>query len=162
MRIIKVIAIDQASVNSAYSIWEDSKLIRYGLIKADKKIKSHVRLRQMSVQIADLVENEKPDLVVFEDCQLQAGNAATFQVLCQLQGMIMTELYDIDTVFNIVRPSVWKSYLGVAKGKRDEQKAKTLLKIEELYGVDLGGNDDIADSIGIGHYAVNKLVEVVL
>lgn len=155
---IKVIAFDQASVNTAYSVWQDSELIRYGMVTADKKIKSHLRLRQMSVKIADVIKQEQPDYVVFEDCQLQAGNAATFQVLCQLQGMIMALLYDVGVNFDVVRPSVWKSFIGVAKGKRDEQKAKTLDKIEELYQITLKQNDDLADAIGIGHYAVNKLL----
>lgn len=155
---IKVIAFDQASVNTAYSVWQDSELIRYGMVTADKKIKSHLRLRQMSVKIADVIKQEQPDYVVFEDCQLQAGNAATFQILCQLQGMIMALLYDVGVNFDVVRPSVWKSFIGVAKGKRDEQKAKTLDKIEELYQITLKQNDDLADAIGIGHYAVNKLL----
>lgn len=130
------------------------------MLVADKKIKSHARIRQMSVNIAEMIKNEKPNLVIFEDCQLQAGNAATFQVLCQLQGMIMSKLYDMDLPFGIVRPSVWKSYLGVAKGKRDAQKVNTIKKIEEIYGLNLEDNDDIADAIGIGHYAINNLVEV--
>lgn len=157
---IKIIAIDQASINTAYSVWSDSKLIRYNMLIADKKIKSHARIRQMSIKIAEMIESEKPDFVIFEDCQLQAGNAATFQVLCQLQGMIMSKLYDMGLSFGIVRPSVWKSYLGVAKGKRDVQKANTIKKIEEMYSLDLADNDDIADAIGIGHYAINNLVEV--
>lgn len=155
---IKVLAFDQASVNTAYSVWEDSKLIRYGMVTADKKIKSHLRIRQMSVKIAEVVKEVQPDYVLFEDCQLQAGNAATFQVLCQLQGMIMALLYEAGVNFDLVRPSVWKSFIGVAKGKRDEQKAKTLDKIEELYQITLKQNDDLADAIGIGHYAVNKLL----
>ena len=157
---IKIIAIDQASINTAYSVWIDSELIKYDMLVADKKIKSHARIRQMSVKIAEMIESEKPDFVIFEDCQLQAGNAATFQVLCQLQGMIMSKLYDMDLSFGIVRPSVWKSFLGVAKGKRDVQKANTIKKIEEMYSLDLADNDDIADAIGIGHYAINNLVEV--
>ena len=157
---IKIIAIDQASINTAYSVWIDSELIKYDMLVADKKIKSHARIRQMSVKIAEMIESEKPDFVIFEDCQLQAGNAATFQVLCQLQGMIMSKLYDMDLSFGIVRPSVWKSFLGVAKGKRDVQKANTIKKIEEMYSLDLVDNDDIADAIGIGHYAISNLVEV--
>ena len=158
---IKILAIDQASIHSAYSVWQDSKLIKYDTVTADKKIKTHLRIRQMSVGLAEIIDEIKPDYVIFEDCQLQAGNAATFQVLCQLQGMLMDVLYNRGVQFDIVRPSVWKSYLGVAKGKRDEQKAKTLAKIEEKYQVELNGNDDIADAIGIGHYAVNHL-EVVI
>lgn len=160
VNVIKVLAIDQASIHSAYSVWEDSKLIEYGTVTADKKIKTHLRIRQMSVKIAEVIDKFTPDYVIFEDCQLQAGNAATFQVLCQLQGMIMNILYGKGIQFDIVRPSVWKSFIGVAKGKRDEQKAKTLEKIEQIYQVKLDGNDDIADAIGIGHYAVNKLLEV--
>ena len=112
----------------------------------------------MSVKIAEVVKEVQPDYVLFEDCQLQAGNAATFQVLCQLQGMIMALLYEAGVNFDLVRPSVWKSFIGVAKGKRDEQKAKTLDKREELYQITLKQNDDLADAIGIGHYAVNKLL----
>lgn len=153
-------AIDQASINTAYSVWMDSELIKYNMLIADKKIKSHARIRQMSEKITEMILHENPDHVIFEDCQLQAGNAATFQVLCQLQGMIMSKLYDMDLSFDIVRPSVWKSYLGVAKGKRDVQKMNTIKKIEEIYGLDLEDNDDIADAIGIGHYAINNIAEV--
>ena len=141
---IKVVAIDQASINTAYSVWQDSELIKYDTLVADKKIKSHARIRQMSMKISEMIVNESPDFIIFEDCQLQ--------------GMIMSKLYDMELSFDIVRPSVWKSYLGVAKGKRDIQKANTIKKIEEIYKLDLQENDDIADAIGIGHYAINKLL----
>jgi hypothetical protein len=81
--VIKVLAIDQASIHSAYSVWNDSELIKYGTVTADKKIKTHLRIRQMSVGLMEIINEIEPDYVVFEDCQLQAGNAATFQVLLE-------------------------------------------------------------------------------
>ena len=134
-------------------------MVDYGTVTADKKIKSHMRILQMITRLSEVIRSKEPDYVIFEDCQLQSGNAATFQILCQLQGMLMHELYNQDIQFSIVRPSVWKSFIGVAKGKREEQKANTLVKIENIYNLDLSGNDDIADAIGIGHYAINFLLE---
>ena len=64
---IKVVAIDQASINTAYSVWQDSELIKYDTLVADKKIKSHARIRQMSMKISEMIVNESPDFIIFED-----------------------------------------------------------------------------------------------
>jgi hypothetical protein len=57
-----------------------------------------------------------------------------------------------------VYPSEWRAACGIRTGrgvKRETLKSADIKFVEEIYGVKV--NDDVADSIGIGHAYINKL-----
>lgn len=154
-----IISVDQATINTALSVWVDGKLITYEKITADKTIKDYRRSLQMVDLIMERVNKYKPDMVILEDAY-SSGNIKTFGMLSCLRGMTMERFTEEGFQFDIVAPVTWKSFAKI-KGKRPEQKRQSIALVEKIFGIDLKINDnkkddDIADSINIGCWAVNK------
>lgn len=76
-------------------------------------------------------------------------------MLSCLRGMTMERLKDEGYKFEIVEPATWKSFAKI-KGKRPEQKKQSIALAERIFGLELFDDDDVADSINIGCWAVNK------
>lgn len=149
-----ILALDQATVNSAYSVWVDGKLVTYGKVTADKTIKDYRRSLQMVDLVMEIVHKYKPDIIILEDA-FSSGNNKTFGMLSCLRGMSMERFKDEGYQFNIVAPVTWKSFAKI-KGKRPEQKKQSVVLAEMVFKLELSNDDDIADSINIGCWAVNK------
>ena len=149
-----IISLDQATINSAYCVWEDSKLIAHGKITADEKIKDYRRSFQMVDLIMEKIEEYKPDLTILEGA-FASSNIKTFGMLSCLRGMTMERLKDEGYEFEIVEPVTWKSALGIT-GKRPAQKKKSIEIAEKVYNLQLFEDDDLADALNIGGWAVLK------
>lgn len=149
-----IMSFDQATINTAYAVWVNSKLITYGKLKADEKIKDYRRSLQMVDLMMKKIKEYKPDLVVLEGAFL-SGNVKTFGMLSCLRGMTMERLKDEGYDFEIVEPITWKSKLGIT-GKRPIQKKKSIEIAEEIFDLKLNGDDDFADAINIGGYTVSQ------
>ena len=151
---IRIFSIDQATLNSAYAVWVDSELIAYDKVTADKKIKDYKRSFQMVDLLIEKIKKFKPDLVILEGA-FSNGNVKIFGTLSCLRGMTMERLRQEGFDFDIVEPVKWKSALKIT-GKRPIQKEKSIEIAENVFGVDLWNDDDLADAINIGGYAVMK------
>lgn len=158
-----IVSLDQASHNTAYAVGINGKLTDYGVITKSEK-DSEVRIYEMVKTIKELFEKIKPNVVILEGIQLQRGNVKAFTILARLQGMIIFTLMEMNVPYKIVPPVTWKSCLGINKkpageNARDWQKKASIDKMENLYKVDLKGNDDIADAMGILtyiHHTINE------
>lgn len=109
--------------------------------------------------IMEKVNKYKPDMIILEDAY-SSGNIKTFGMLSCLRGMTMERFTEEGFRFDIVAPVTWKSFAKI-KGKRPEQKKQSIALAEKIFGIDLKiskdkKDDDIADSINIGCWAVNK------
>lgn len=153
-----IISFDQATINTAYSVWVNGKLITYDKITADKTIKDYRRSLQMVDLVMETVNKYKPDMIILEDA-FSNGNNKTFGMLSCLRGMTMERFKVEGYQFDIVAPVTWKSFAKI-KGKRPEQKKQSVQLAEDTFGIELSGDDDIADSINIGCWAVNKYEEI--
>lgn len=155
MKIIKILALDQATKISGYSLFENKKLITYGTLEAEEKEKNPIeRMKQMQDKIITLIDKFKPNFIVFEDTQFQ-NNYGTFQQLSQLQGVVMSILFDKDIGFEIIQPTAWKSATGVKGRKRIEQKSSAIQVVKDKYKVEV--SEDEADAILIGVWAINNI-----
>ena len=113
------------------------------------------RMKQMNDEIIKLINEIKPSFIVFENVQFQQ-NYGTFQQLSQLQGVIMAYLFKTDIGFQIIEPSAWKSFCGIKGRKRAEQKKNTQVFVKDKFNCDV--TEDEADAIGIGIWAINKII----
>lgn len=155
MKKIKILCFDQATRITGYSIFENNKLITYGTLKSNLNEKNYIeRLKKMSDNIINLIENIKPDYVVIEDVQYQ-NNQLTYKQLSQLQGVIMAYLFKINIGFTIIEPSAWKAFCNIKGKKREEQKANTIKFVKAKFGVDV--SEDEADAISIGVWSINYI-----
>ena len=178
---MKIIALDQSTTAVGMSLFEDSKLVNYMLIKpkltTSKKVTelmrecdldNHIYLLKMPKDIYDdkwsritiivdtlklFFEKEHPDIVYFEDVY-ESKNRKGFQSLSILQGFVAHLCHDLNIAYEVVNESKWiKSWGKYNKTiKRKERKLDVMKKVNDLYGLNITV-DDLSDSIAIGKYA---------
>lgn len=153
---MNVLALDQATAHTGFSFWGDGKLIECGVLDEDRKIPILERMNSMTNQIEGLVKEHDVDAVCVEGVQYQSSQK-TYGQLAQLQGFIFRTLFAMGISFVVVEPSSWKAYCGISGRARAEQKQNTIEWVKEKYG--LAVSEDVADSIGIGYWAINNIVE---
>lgn len=168
---MNILAIDQAR-NGAWCVYdyEQKKPIAYDAFAFPVDDFTYA---QVMVGICDLTTElmEKYDIsaVFIEDIQLRE-NADSFKKLAQLQGALVSMFERNEYLYDFVPPSKWQSYCN-ARGRTTkeikakmtelspEKKQSKVLSIQaakELYGIDTL-DDNLADSIMIGHYVVNNI-----
>lgn len=157
----RVLAIDQATVNSGWALYEDKKLIGHGVIKIAEKYDTIERISQVNQEVKRRVQEYEPDIVLFEDIQLQEGNSkigvvgvTTFKVLAQLLGVLSTTLHDLGVEYIVVPPATWRAHVGVKGRARADKKKSGQLIVKQKYGITIV--NDEADAILIGQYGADK------
>ena len=152
-----ILAFDQSSRTSGYSVFEDDKLKEHGTFTFSNNDLG-IRLYKIRQKVEELINLYHPDKIVFEDIQLQdeiysqknVGNVKTFKTLAEVFGII----YELATELNIDNEAylagVWRKGLGIAGSYRDQQKANAQKWVYDNYGIKVV--DDEADAICIGAY----------
>jgi len=154
-RPIKILAIDQSTKCSGWSLWENKRLLEYGMLEANKKEKNAIeRMHEMYFLIKELIRTQNPNYVVVEHVQYQ-NNQKTYNQLSQLQGVIFSILFERNLGFTLIEPTAWKKFCNIQGRKRVEQKASTIQMVKDEYNLEVP--EDIADSIGIGRWAVSNI-----
>lgn len=167
---IKILAIDQAR-NGAWAIfdYQSKKLVTYGTFSYDNKSFTYAKAILAIENLVDsLIKSYGISAVFIEDIQLRA-NVQSFKKLAQLQGVLVNLFEKNEYLYDFVAPSQWQNYCKArsrttkeikekikaleASGKK-ESKILSIQAVKALYGIDTE-NDNLADSIMIGHYAVN-------
>ena len=155
---MKILALDQASQTTGWSLWEDSKLITYGKFTVINPQMGD-RLVTIRNNINKLINEYTPQKVLFEDIQLQTktvGNVHTYRVLAEVIGMLETYLTDIKLPYEIISSSTWKSVLSIKGKNRTEQKQNAQKWVVENYSVK--PTQDECDAICIGAaYSKNNI-----
>ena len=156
----RILAFDQSTKLSAYSLWVDGEYIESGYIDLHKIKDTSERVRAMGVELCNTIKKYNPDKVVIEEVA-QQSNALTLKLLARIQGVIIgfCAAHNIDTY--IIEPSKWRSILQFKIGagiKREELKAQAIKYVKGTYGLDLG--EDECESICIG-VAAHKIYNFV-
>lgn len=152
---MKILALDQSTLKTGFSIFKNEKLNIYGLIDLTGfSNDSVIRCKDLIRQLKLLIEQHGIDYVALEDCQLQK-NAQTFKMLARLQGMLIMMLDEYDIPYKVIPPTEWRKGLGLStKGKRDILKSNASNYVRNVFGITGTENlDDIAEAICIGDYA---------
>lgn len=154
----RILAFDQATITSGYSIFDDMNLVSYGL-HTSKGIHSIEKISNTKYWIASLIKQAKPDLVVLEDIQLQKFNdkdeaVITYKKLAHLQGIIMNYLYENNIEYKIVHQATWRKFNELKGKTRTDLKQNGQLKIKEKFKISV--SNDVADAILIGRWAAEN------
>ena len=149
----KVLAFDQSTKISAYSLFLDGEYIEVGIIDLHKIKDTSERIRAMGVELGKVIERYEPDRVVIEEVA-QQSNPLTLKLLARIQGVIIgfCAAHDISTY--IIEPSKWRSTLQFKIGsgvKRAELKAQAIEYVKNKYGLDL--SEDSCEAICINEAA---------
>ena len=161
----RILALDQATHITGWSIYDDQQLIRYGTFSTNQKDEI-ARISTVKNWLISMIENWKPDFVAIEGIQFQdesSGNkmgVTVFQGLARLQGVLMETCYAQKVDYTVCPTNTWRNHCGVKGRYRADKKRSMQLIAKKWYDISL--TDDEADAVGIGKYAadLNK-IEVV-
>ena len=157
--IIKLISLDTSTTKTGWAYFENGNYIKSGVINLDtseckKKYKSNsdLRIKDMSMEVWDMLNKCMPDIVVIEKLNVGRNMVAT-RSLSKIIGVAY--LYSIlnNCFYFEIQPSQWRSQLGMqsSKRKREEYKQLSIDYVKENLNKDV--SDDESDSIcaGIGY-----------
>jgi Holliday junction resolvasome RuvABC endonuclease subunit len=158
----RILAIDQSTKISGYSIFDNDVLIRYGAIEI-KGSSAPIRFAKVREWIRYMIETWKPNLVIIEDIQLQdeeetgSKSVITFKILAQLIGVLKTYFCENGIEYDIANVSTWRNCEQIKGRTRTDKKKSAQLRVKKCYNIDV--TDDVADAILIGRYAIEKRKE---
>lgn len=147
---MKVLATDQATRISGYSLFEDGQYVCSGTIDLSKsELDTDARSFEMAKEIWKVIKKYKPDAMVIENVQKQTSISIVI-ILARLQGQIIgyAEAHGVKTY--VVSPTQWRKALNFAQGpkvKRSELKQQSINYVKEHYGIE--AKEDEIESIAI-------------
>lgn len=158
----RVLALDDATSITGWSLFDGNKLIGYGKINMTKA-NPIARMAGLKQWLINAIKLWDPDLIGLEDIQLQKyrdnhgeekSQVKMFKTLAQLQGVLLTTLFELKKESAVIYCNTWRSALQFSSKTRTDQKREAQLKVKNWYGVAV--SSDEADSICIGRYLVEK------
>lgn len=155
----KLLALDQASIITGWSVFEDQKLIKYGHITLDRETPVGIRLVQLRDKVKELIKEYQVNEIALEDIQMQntvGNNVVTFKVLAQVLGVLQELCEEMEISYTIIPSVTWKAGLGIKGRGRAEQKRNAQSFVINEYGVK--PTQDESDSICIGTYHGGKKI----
>lgn len=161
----RVLALDQATYTTGWSIFDGEKLIRYGSFTTNLKDEIS-RCSTIKNWLLSMINNWNPDVIGIEGIQFQdessgaKAGVTVFQGLARLQGILMEACYSEKKEYIVCPTNTWRHHCGVKGVKRTDRKRSMQMLAKQWY--DISVSDDEADAIGIGKYIADSLkIEVV-
>ena len=146
----RVLALDQASHVTGYSIFDGSNLVSFGTFEA-KETDEAKRFHEIKLWLMSMIENWHCDIIGIEGIQYQQNmGVTTFQTLARLQGILMDLCIELNIPYVICPTNTWRAHCGVKGTTRADKKRSMQLLVKKWYDVTV--SDDIADAVGIGKY----------
>lgn len=148
---MNILALDQATRTTGYSIWQNGKLINHGKFSYDDNDLGQ-RLHKIKLRVKELIEINLIGKLYLEDIQLENQyGVTTYKALAELIGVLQELAIEIGVPYELVHSATWRSTCGVRGKTRADKKANSQKHVFEKYNLKV--SDDIADAICIGEYA---------
>lgn len=156
----RVLALDQATHLTGYAIFDNKDLVTSGVFQTELG-DGIARSNAVKNWLISMVESWKPDIIGFEDIQLQQFNGknigvTTYKTLAELLGILTETCFENKWPYIVCAPATWRAYNNV-KGKTRVDKKKSMQKLIKQW-FDITVTDDESDAIGIGKYIAEKRV----
>lgn len=151
----RVLALDQATYKTGWSVYDEKQLIKFGVFETTLKDEIE-RDNAIKNWLISMIDNWKPDIIGVEGIQLQEKSeerkmgVTVFETLARLQGILMETCYERKIPFKICPPNVWRKHCAIKGRSRTDRKRSMQLLIKKWYDITI--SDDEADAIGIGKY----------
>jgi len=155
------LALDQSTRINGWSIYDNNKLIKYGIFTSsyDDEIERDTEIKNWLI---NMINTWEPDFVGLEGIQYQQNmGVTTFETLARLQGILMNTCYESKISYGICPTNTWRHHCGVKGRTRIDKKRSMQMLAKQWF--DITVSDDEADAIGIGKYTaecLNKQIEV--
>ena len=154
----KLISFDTSTSYTGYAIYISGKLHRYDLIDFKRIKNTDERIKEMILKIYEIIETEKPQIIVAE-MTVVTRNAQAQRNLTMILGAIQGKCLENNIFFSLLRPTEWRKLVNNEKEKlprkREELKQWSKQKVSDILGIN-DINDDISDAILIGQAYINR------
>lgn len=157
---MKILAFDQSSKVTGWSVFDDNTYLKSGIIDKHKISDINIRIGEMGTAICEKIEEIHPDIAIIENIQSQSG-VSTVIALARLQGFILGWCYVHKIRVEIIGPTEWRRCLSFKQGagvKRQELKEQSINYVKEKYGFDLSEDECESLCINDGARIKYKLV----
>ena len=149
---------DTSTSSTGYAVYISGKLHRYDLIDFKRIKNTDERIKEMILKIYEIIETEKPQIIVAE-MTVVTRNAQAQRNLTMILGAIQGKCLENNIFFSLLRPSEWRKLVNNEKEKlprkREELKQWSKQKVSDILGIN-DINDDISDAILIGQAYINR------
>lgn len=145
----RVLALDNATKITGYSIFENGKLLHYGIKEIDSSTPQKLRIAYMKQWFVSMLTVWDIDSVGLENVQYQ-GNAQTLITLSKLLGALEVASLEYNIEPYVVSSQTWKSFCKVKGRNRYQDKEKAQNHVKVKYGIIV--SQDAADAICLGEY----------
>ena len=151
----RILALDQSSHLTGWSIFDNAHLISYGVYKAKAQDEAD-RIHEIKNWLLSMIENYKPDVIGIEGIQFQEESSGrqmgvtVFQTLARLQGVLIETCVELKIPYKIAPTNTWRAHCKVKGRSRADKKRSMQMLVKEWYDVSV--TDDESDAIGIGKY----------
>ena len=154
----KLISLDTSTSSTGYAVYISGKLHRYDLIDFKRIKNTDERIKEMILKIYEIIETEKPQIIVAE-MTVVTRNAQAQRNLTMILGAIQGKCLENNIFFSLLRPTEWRKLVNNEKEKlprkREELKQWSKQKASDILGIN-DINDDISDAILIGQAYINR------
>lgn len=160
MKECKLLSFDTSTNATGYSIYISGKLQKYELLGFKHIKNTDERIKEMILKIYEIIEKEKPQIVVTE-MTVVTRNAQAQRNLTMILGAIYGYCLCNDIFYWSFRPTEWRKLVHRTNEKiprkREELKQWSIDKVNEFFNIsDITITDDISDAILIGQAYINK------
>ena len=135
---MKILAFDQSTKVTGWSLFADAKYVDSGVIDLGKNKNTEERSKEMGLAMCKVITDNKPDIVIIEEVAMQS-NAQTLKLLARIQGITIGFCAAHNIPLQILEPSKWRSALDFKQGravKREELKQQSFDYVEKNFGFD--------------------------
>lgn len=155
----RILALDQSSHRTGYSIYDGKALISYGVFESTK-VDPLDRIVDLCAWLDNMIANWQPDEVGMEETQYQPNAIGhdVFKLLSQVMGALMITAARAKCKVNTVLIATWRHHCGVKGRYRADQKRSAQMLVKQWH--DITVSDDESDAICIGKYFADTHMEV--
>jgi len=154
----RLIALDQSSRITGYSIYDGKELIDYGVFETQLEDEIQ-RAHQLKEWLISMCKTWRADYVAIEGIQYQQNfGVTTFQTLARVQGILMDTCLELGLPYEVCATNTWRHACGVKGSTRTDKKRSMQLLVKKWY--DITVTDDAADAIGIGKYVAENILTI--
>lgn len=156
----RILALDQSTHVTGWSIYDNNKLVQYGTFVTNLKDEI-ARCSAIKTWLLSMINNWDLDCIGIEGIQLQDESSGAkmgvtvFQGLARLQGILMETCHSEKIDYIICPTNSWRHHCGVKGLKRTDRKRSMQMLAKQWH--DITVSDDEADAIGIGKYVADQI-----
>ena len=154
----KLMSIDSSTNTTGYAFFMNGVLKSYSTCDYSYIKNTQKRIDNMILFICEMIENERPDIVVTE-LTVVNRNAEAQRNLTMILGAIRYKCLELKIEYYSLRPTEWRKLIKnkdeKIPRKREELKKWSINKIKENYNIETH-SDDLSDAILIGQGYINS------